>query len=144
MSDSRVASQIAAALRRERGARFLTQHELADLAGLSQSAVARVERGNRMPSIPLVERLFAALGLQLAVGVEPLESHLDARMTELASRPLTERIEDLGLDRVIERLGDLPHLLAGSTPPCSRALRCRSTRWISRCGGATRRGSPPG
>lgn len=115
VSDSRLASQIAAALRRERGARFLTQHELADLAGLSQSAVARVERGDRMPSIPLVERLFAALDLQLAVGVEALDSHLDARMTELASRPLAERIDDLGLDRVLDRLGDLPHLLTGST-----------------------------
>ncbi|RZU78160.1 hypothetical protein EV384_6912 [Micromonospora kangleipakensis] len=36
-------------------------------------------------------------------------------MAELAARPLTERIEGLGLDRMIDRLGDLPHLLTGST-----------------------------
>ena len=115
MPESRLAKQIAASLRRERGARLLTQRALADLAGTSQAAVTRVERGDRLPSIPLVERLFAALDLQLTLCVEPLGSHLDARMTELASRPLAERIDDLGLDRVIDRLGDLPHLLAGST-----------------------------
>ncbi|RZU78159.1 helix-turn-helix protein [Micromonospora kangleipakensis] len=74
MPESRLASQIAAALRRERGARLLTQQTLADLAGTSQAAVARVERGDRVPSIPLVERLFAALDRQLTVGVEPLDS----------------------------------------------------------------------
>lgn len=115
VSDSRLASQIAAVLRGERSAHLLSQQALADLAGVSQSAVARVERGDRLPSIPLVERLLAALDLQLAVGVEPLDSHLDARMAELTARPLADRIDDLGLDRMIDRLGDLPHLLAGST-----------------------------
>ncbi|WP_406040823.1 helix-turn-helix domain-containing protein [Micromonospora sp. NBC_00898] len=115
MPESRLASQIAAALRRERGSRLLTQQAVAELAGTSQAAVARVERGDRIPSIPLVERLFAALGLQLAVGVEPLDSHLDARMAELAARPVADRIDDLRLDRFLDRLGDVPHLLAGST-----------------------------
>lgn len=115
MPESRLANQIATALSRERGARRLTQQALADLAGTSQAAVARIERGDRMPSIPLVERLFAALDRQLTLGVEPLDSHLDATMAELAGRPLAERIDDLGLDRVLDRLGDLPHLLAGST-----------------------------
>ncbi|SCL13184.1 hypothetical protein GA0070624_0037 [Micromonospora rhizosphaerae] len=36
-------------------------------------------------------------------------------MAELAARPLADLIDDLGLDRVIERLGDLPHLLTEST-----------------------------
>ncbi|MGN9802360.1 helix-turn-helix domain-containing protein [Micromonospora sp. L32] len=85
---SRLATQIAAILRRERGARSLTQQELADLAGVSQGAVARVERGERVPSVPLIERLLAAFDLQLAVAVEPLDCHLDARMDALAARPL--------------------------------------------------------
>ncbi|WP_346538237.1 helix-turn-helix domain-containing protein [Micromonospora sp. DPT] len=112
---SRLATRIAATLRRERGARSLTQQELADLAGVSQGAVARVERGDRVPSITLIERLLAALDLQLAVAVEPLDSHLDARMDALAARSLAERVDELGLDRVLDRLGDLPHLLTGST-----------------------------
>ncbi|MGC5021773.1 helix-turn-helix domain-containing protein [Micromonospora sp. DT47] len=85
-------------MRHERESRFLTQQALADLAGMSQGGVARIERGDRMPSIPLVERAFAALGRQLAVAVEPLDTHLDARMDELAARPLADRIDDLGLD----------------------------------------------
>ncbi|WP_200206367.1 helix-turn-helix domain-containing protein [Micromonospora coerulea] len=115
MPESRLATQIAAALRRERGGRLLTQQALADQVGTSQAAIARVERGDRLPSLTLVERLFAALDLQLAVAVEPLDAHLDTRMAELAARPLPERIEQLGLDRLIDRLGDLPHLLTGST-----------------------------
>ncbi|MEU4716216.1 helix-turn-helix transcriptional regulator [Micromonospora purpureochromogenes] len=112
---SRLATQIAAILRRERGARSLTQQELADLAGVSQGAVARVERGERVPSVPLIERLLAAFDLQLAVAVEPLDCHLDARMDALAARPLAQRVDDLGLDRILDRLSDLPHLLTGST-----------------------------
>ncbi|WP_432900601.1 helix-turn-helix domain-containing protein [Micromonospora matsumotoense] len=112
---SRLATHIAALLRRERGARQLTQQQLADRAGTSQSAVARIERGDRVPGIPLVERLFAALGLQIAVTAEELDSHLDARMDALAARSLDDRIDELGLDQLLNRLGDLPHLLTGGT-----------------------------
>ncbi|MBW4703216.1 MULTISPECIES: helix-turn-helix domain-containing protein [unclassified Micromonospora] len=111
----RLTTEIAALLRRERHAAALTQQQLADRAGTSQSAVARIERGERVPALPLVERLFAALGQQLAVTAEPLDSHLDARMDALAARSLDERIDELGLDRMLERLGDLPHLVTGGT-----------------------------
>ncbi|MFU8871828.1 helix-turn-helix domain-containing protein [Micromonospora sp. SL4-19] len=45
MSESRLARQIATAVRHERERRQLTQLALADLAGLSQGGVARIERG---------------------------------------------------------------------------------------------------
>ncbi|WP_194823608.1 helix-turn-helix domain-containing protein, partial [Micromonospora sp. S-DT3-3-22] len=116
MSESgRLATEIAALLRRERGAQRLTQQQLADRAGTSQSAVARVERGGRVPSLDLVERLFAALGRQLAVTTEQLDSHLDAEMDKLAGRSTADRIDELGLDRLLDRLGELPHLLTGGT-----------------------------
>ncbi len=115
VTESRLARQIAGALRRERAARFLTQTALAELAGISQGAVARIERGTRVPSLPLVDRVFAALGLQLAVTVEQLDAHLDAQLDDLAARPLADRLDELRLDRFRERLGDLPHLLTGST-----------------------------
>ncbi|MBO4162514.1 helix-turn-helix domain-containing protein [Micromonospora antibiotica] len=112
---SRLATEIAAILRRERHVQRLTQRQLADRAGVSQSAVARIERGERVPAIPLVERLFAALGRQLAVTVEQLDSHLDAEMDALAGRSPADRLDELGLDRLLDRLGELPHLLTGST-----------------------------
>ncbi|MEV4725947.1 helix-turn-helix domain-containing protein [Micromonospora humida] len=112
---SRIATEIAALLRRERSVQRLTQQQLADRAGTSQSAVARVERGGRVPSLDLVERLFAALRRQLAVTAQPLDSHLDAKMDALAARSLADRIDELGLDRLLDRLGELPHLLTGST-----------------------------
>ncbi|OWV03755.1 transcriptional regulator [Micromonospora wenchangensis] len=111
----RLATEIAALLRRERSAQRLTQQQLADRAGTSQSAVARVEGGGRVPSLDLVERLLAALGRQLAVTTEPLDSHLDAEMDALAGRSPADRIDELGLDRLLDRLGALPHLLTGST-----------------------------
>jgi transcriptional regulator with XRE-family HTH domain len=108
-------AQIATALRHERDRRQLTQQALAALAGLSQGTLARIERGDRLPSLPVVERLFAALDRQLHVTVEPLDSHLDAALDALAERPVAERIEELGLDRMLGALGDLPYVLTGST-----------------------------
>ena len=71
MTEGRLAGQIANALRREREARQLTQRALAELAGVSQGTLANLEKGRRLPSIALVERLFGALDRQLAVAVEP-------------------------------------------------------------------------
>ncbi|MDM4720757.1 helix-turn-helix transcriptional regulator [Micromonospora sp. WMMA1363] len=115
MTESRLAWQIATELRRERTSQLLTQTALAALAGISQGTVARIERGERVPSIPLVEQVFAALGCQLRVSVEQLDTHLDAQLDELAARPLADRLDDLPLGRVQERLGDMPHLLTGCT-----------------------------
>ncbi|MFU8854074.1 helix-turn-helix transcriptional regulator [Micromonospora sp. SL1-18] len=95
---NRLARQVATAIRHERERQELTQQALADLAGLGQGTLAHIERGDRLPSLPMVERLFAALGRQLRVGVEPLDSHLDAALDALAERSVGERIDELGLD----------------------------------------------
>ncbi|GAA3759314.1 helix-turn-helix domain-containing protein [Micromonospora maritima] len=115
MTESRLAGQVARAVRHERERAGLTQQALAGRAGLSQAAVARIERGDRLPSLPTVERLLGALGRQLRIEVEPLDSHLDATLDEAAGTALPERIEDLGLNRIVDALGDLPYVLAGGT-----------------------------
>ncbi|MET7877082.1 helix-turn-helix domain-containing protein [Micromonospora profundi] len=115
MSPTRLVSLLGAAVRQQRNLRELSQRQLAALAGVTQGAVAHIERGERTPSIPVLERLLAAMGLQLTVGVEPLDAHLDARIDDLAARPIAERIDELGLGRLLDRLPDLPQVITGST-----------------------------
>ncbi|MFB9237419.1 helix-turn-helix domain-containing protein [Plantactinospora siamensis] len=68
---------IGTTLRRERELHRLTQAQLAARAGVSQATVARVETGDRSPSLAMVGRLLAVLGSQLTVGVEPLDAEVD-------------------------------------------------------------------
>ncbi|MFF0151256.1 helix-turn-helix domain-containing protein [Micromonospora sp. NPDC005203] len=115
MPSTRLVTLLGATVRQQRHLRELSQRQLAALAGVSQAAVARIERGERAPTIPVLERMLAAMDVQLTVGVEPLDAHLDARMDALAARPIAERIDELDLDRLLDRLSDLPQVLTGST-----------------------------
>ncbi|MFI6260843.1 helix-turn-helix domain-containing protein [Micromonospora sp. NPDC051006] len=102
-------------VRQQRESRELSQRELASLAGVSQATVARIERGDRAAGLPLLERLLAAMDVQLTVAVEPLDAHVDATLAELAARPLADRIDELGLHRLLDNLGDLPYVITGGT-----------------------------
>ncbi|MET8044544.1 helix-turn-helix transcriptional regulator [Micromonospora sp. NPDC005215] len=115
MPSTRLVGLFGTAIREQRQSRELSQCELAELAGVSQATVARIEGGDRTPSIPLLERLLAAMDVQLVIGVEPLDAHLDARIDDLAAKPIAERIDGLGLDRLLDRLTDFPQVLTGST-----------------------------
>ncbi|MCG5453697.1 helix-turn-helix domain-containing protein [Micromonospora hortensis] len=113
MPPTRLAGLLGTAIREQRQSRELSQSELAELAGVSQATVARIERGERAPSIAVLERLLAAMDVQLVVGVEPLDAHLDTRIDGLAARPIAERIDGLGLDRLLDRLTDFPQVITG-------------------------------
>ncbi|MFF5179599.1 helix-turn-helix domain-containing protein [Micromonospora sp. NPDC000316] len=115
MSSARLTTLLGATVRRQRHLRDLSQRQLAELAGVSQTVIARIERGDRAPNVPVLERLLAAMDVQLVVGVEPLDAHLDARIDDLAARPIAERIDELDLDRLLDRLPDLPQVITGST-----------------------------
>lgn len=62
-----VADQVAER-RQERG---LSQRELAELVGTTQSAVARLERGGRPPRIDTLLRIADALDCELLVELKP-------------------------------------------------------------------------
>jgi len=59
--------RLAQNLRAERAARGISQEELADLAGLHRTYVGSVERAERNVSIDNIERLAAALKLDVTV-----------------------------------------------------------------------------
>lgn len=58
---------IAAQVSERRHAMNLSQRELADLCGTTQSAIARVERGHRPPRVDTLMRIAGALDCELVV-----------------------------------------------------------------------------
>jgi len=61
------------ALREKRG---LTQRELAERLGTTQSAIARLEAGNIAPSLPTLDKVAAALGVELVVSFVDLNERI--------------------------------------------------------------------
>lgn len=60
-------------LREKRG---LSQRELAELLGTTQSAVARLEAGNVSPSLPTLDKIAEALGVELVVSFVDLDDRI--------------------------------------------------------------------
>ena len=55
----------------------MTQTELASRAGLTQSAIARLERGGSNPTMATLESVIAATGRRLALAAEPHRASFD-------------------------------------------------------------------
>jgi transcriptional regulator with XRE-family HTH domain len=62
---------IARQVAQRRRERDLSQHELADLCGTTQSAIARLERGARPPRLDTLLRIASALDCTLVVDLHP-------------------------------------------------------------------------
>lgn len=61
MSDAEFLDQIATNLARIRKEQRYTQREVAELAGLNPNYYAKVERGEKMPSLKTIHKLTKAL-----------------------------------------------------------------------------------
>lgn len=71
-TQSRAWADLGGELRRLRTARGVTQAALAERAGVSLIYVQSLEQGvRRSPSLPVLERLADALGVELRVGFVP-------------------------------------------------------------------------
>ncbi|TLF92242.1 helix-turn-helix transcriptional regulator [Nocardia cyriacigeorgica] len=68
---ARLAYELGRTIRQLREERGWSQTRLAESAGMTQSAVARFEAGGTIPSLPVLERLAAALNAELVVQVKP-------------------------------------------------------------------------
>lgn len=66
------AIRLAFEIRGLREARGLSQRELAEKVGTTQSAIARLEAGNISPSLPTLDRIAEALGVELTVSFTDL------------------------------------------------------------------------
>lgn len=49
----------------------ITQKELSDLTGITQADISRIENGTRNPSLAMLKRIAAGLGMQLRLEFLP-------------------------------------------------------------------------
>lgn len=70
-SAAELAYELGRAVRELRERLGWSQSQLAAAAGMTQSAVARFEAGGTTPTLPVLERLAAALGVRLSVEFTP-------------------------------------------------------------------------
>lgn len=73
----------------------LTQGQLADRAGTTQSAIARLESGRTSPSLEQVERLLRLCGFQLIVELTPYDDSDIVQAEAQLRRTPDERIARL-------------------------------------------------
>jgi ribosome-binding protein aMBF1 (putative translation factor) len=67
---ARLAFELGRSVRELRERRGWSQAQLAKASGMTQSAVARFEAGGTIPTLPVLERLAAALEVSLKVRFE--------------------------------------------------------------------------
>ena len=70
-AEARRAFLIGQAVRERRLALGLSQAEVAARAGMTQPALSRLEAGGVIPTIPLLDRISAALDAELIVQIAP-------------------------------------------------------------------------
>lgn len=89
-------------LREARQTAGLTQTQLAEAAGTSQSVVAAYEAGSREPSVPMLSRMISASGNKLVLRFEPDSDRY--RLRDLANDIKRERGDERRLRLVFEFL----------------------------------------
>lgn len=78
-------------LRLARSRRGLSQRQLADLAGVPQSTIGRIEAYRQQPGLPLLAKLLAAADLELRTRLEEYDPHDDILDAERAGMSAVQR-----------------------------------------------------
>jgi ribosome-binding protein aMBF1 (putative translation factor) len=73
-SAARLAFELGLSVRELRERRGWSQAQLAEAAGMTQSAIARFEGGGTVPTLPVLERIAAALDVRLTVTFGPRDA----------------------------------------------------------------------
>jgi transcriptional regulator with XRE-family HTH domain len=74
----------------------LTQTALARLLGMSQPAIARLETGEHVPTLPTLLKLSDVLGLEILVTMLPRSNNRDGDFPELRHARVTENVVTAG------------------------------------------------
>jgi transcriptional regulator with XRE-family HTH domain len=96
-------------IRQARSDAAMTQAELASRAGLSQSAIARLERGGSNPTIDTLANVIAATGHRLTLGAPPHHPSFDeGQLLERLALTPADRLANFtassrGLDAMVRR-----------------------------------------
>jgi transcriptional regulator with XRE-family HTH domain len=88
----------------------LTQRELAERAGTTQSAIARLETGQTSPSFDLVIRLIKVCGFRLDVFLDPYDDSDIAQAEALLRMSAPERLDYMvdavnHMNELVEEIG---------------------------------------
>jgi DNA-binding XRE family transcriptional regulator len=70
ISELRKRNWIAAHVRERRFELELTQQEVAERAGTAHSYISKLEGGDHLPTIPVLQRILRVLGEELLIGIE--------------------------------------------------------------------------
>jgi DNA-binding XRE family transcriptional regulator len=70
----------------------LTQTALGRLLGMPQSAIARLEIGEHIPTLPTLLKLSDVLGLEILVTMTPSGNNRDGDIPELCHARVTENV----------------------------------------------------
>jgi transcriptional regulator with XRE-family HTH domain len=91
-------------LRTARDMADMTQADLGAAAGVTQQAVSAYETGRKQPTLPTLQALLAAAGLEMRIRLVPLDTHDEALEAYIDSLPLEQqaRIAEERRARAIE------------------------------------------
>lgn len=105
----------------------LTQQELANAGGTSQSAIAAYESGSKSPTLRTVDNLAASLGMEIVVSFVSRMSREDRRSLAFhrAIAALVERDAEPAISRAVQNLARLSEL-----HPHAVALLDRWREWL--------------
>ncbi|MFC4107716.1 helix-turn-helix domain-containing protein [Micromonospora zhanjiangensis] len=124
-----LARRIGRLLRDERERAGLSQGALAYRAGASQQCVSRFETGVSAPTTMLVDRLFAALGQQVRIDLEPLDADLDEEIARAATANASwveTRVHDMRY--LLRQVPELAYLVDGELAAALHGVPIRPGR----------------
>lgn len=86
----------------------LSQRDLSTAAGVPRSTIARIESGQMQPTLPTLQRILIATGVEMRIRLEPYDDHDDVLDALAAADPDRARRARSGVDELATRLTPLP------------------------------------